>query len=121
MNQDEIGKFLEIDHFKLSTKLRLKQILKEHPIFIIIDGKDQPFAASYNPDNDNVSFAKLNPVNALIYCISRRVDIPVFSDALKNDLIEAVDAVLKNYNINLEEGNGSNIQDKISGDGSPKS
>jgi len=121
MNHNETARFMELAHFKMGTKVHLKEVLNKHPIFLFVDGEDQPFGGYYDALNDKVSFAKINPVNALIYCISRRVGIDIFSDTLKHDLVEAIDTVLKNYNIDLEEVNGSNIQNKISGDGSPKS
>jgi hypothetical protein len=121
MNRDEITDFIGLNHFKFITTVQLKQLFAKHPIFLFIDGTEQPCAAHYNPSNKSISFAKLNPMHAIIYCISRKLNIDFFSDALKNDLVEAINTVLKNYNINVEELNGSNVQDKISGDESPKS
>lgn len=112
MNTDEIKKFIDIKHYKIRQKASLKNFLKHHPIFIFLDEEqdDLPVVANYLEEDKTVIYANANPVKMLIHLISRRIEIDLFSDALANDLEQAINTVLKNYNINLEETNDNNIQ-----------
>jgi hypothetical protein len=121
MTSDEIRNFIELKDQKIEKTSTIYTVLKNSPVFIFIDNKEETFVANYIEKDKVVIYGHANPVKMLLFLMSRKVGVDVFEDALLKDLEEAIHSVLTTYNVNLEEKNGSNIQDKISGDGSPKS
>lgn len=121
MTSDEIKKFIELRDQQIKKASSIWYILKQSPVFIFIDDKEETFVANYLFKDKTVIYGHANPVKMLLFLISSKLGVDVFEDALLKDLEEAIHDVLKTYNLNLEGVYGSNIQDKISGDGSPKS
>lgn len=118
MTGDEIKKFIELRDQQVKKTSSIWHVLKDSPVFIFIDGKEETFVANYLFKEKTVIYGHANPVKMLLFLIASKLGVDVFQDALIKDLEEAIHNVLKTYNLNLEETNGSNVQNKISSDGS---
>jgi hypothetical protein len=121
MNTIELQQFLELKNFAMKQTSSITAVLEKSPIFIFIDEKANACVANYSHKDKTVIYAHANPIKILLYLISQKLNVIVFEDTLLASLEEAINNVLTSYNVKLEEKNGSNIQNKISRDGSPKS
>jgi hypothetical protein len=118
MTGEEIQQFIQLRNQQIKKTSSIYSVLTDSPVFIFIDGKEDTFVANYIAKDKTVIYGYANPIKMLLFLISNKLGIDVFEDLLIKDLEEAINDVLKTYNVNLEEFHGSNIQNKISGDGS---